>query len=84
VLEEAFRSVLIFNMIHGTGSPGVGVYPPCRSISVAIIQGRPLKGVQIWTGGGGAEVIPVKDPHTRIKPLALASGSGHGRYIRAQ
>ena len=25
------------------------------------------------------EIIPVKDPHTRIKPLALASG--HGRYI---
>jgi hypothetical protein len=28
---------------------------------------------------GGAEIIPVKDSHTRIKPLALASG--HGRYI---
>ena len=25
------------------------------------------------------EIIPVKDSHTRIKPLALASG--HGRYI---
>jgi hypothetical protein len=25
------------------------------------------------------EIIPVKDPHTRIKPLALASS--HGRYI---
>jgi hypothetical protein len=25
------------------------------------------------------EIMPVKDPHTRIKPLALASG--HGRYI---
>jgi hypothetical protein len=24
-------------------------------------------------------LTPVKDPHTRIKPLALASG--HGRYI---
>jgi hypothetical protein len=26
-----------------------------------------------------SEIIPVKDPHTRIKPLTLASG--HGRYI---
>jgi hypothetical protein len=25
------------------------------------------------------EIIPVKDSHTRIKPLALASG--HGRYM---
>jgi hypothetical protein len=25
------------------------------------------------------EIITVKDPHTRIKPLTLASG--HGRYI---
>jgi hypothetical protein len=25
------------------------------------------------------EIIPVKDPHTRIKPLALTSS--HGRYI---
>ena len=25
------------------------------------------------------EITPAKDPHTRIKPLALASG--HGRYI---
>ena len=24
-------------------------------------------------------IIPIKDPHTRIKPLTLASG--HGRYI---
>ena len=29
--------------------------------------------------GSGTEIIPVKDSHTRIKPLALASG--HGRYI---
>jgi hypothetical protein len=27
------------------------------------------------------EVIPVKDPHTRIKPLALTNSHGHGRYI---
>jgi hypothetical protein len=27
--------------------------------------------------GGETEVMPVKDPHTRIKPLAFASG--HGR-----
>jgi hypothetical protein len=27
----------------------------------------------------GTGIIPVKDSHTRIKPLALASG--HGRYI---
>jgi hypothetical protein len=26
-------------------------------------------------------MIPVKDPHTRIKPLPLALASGHGRYI---
>jgi hypothetical protein len=25
------------------------------------------------------EIIPVKDPYTRIKPFTLASG--HGRYI---
>jgi hypothetical protein len=29
----------------------------------------------------GAEIIPVKDPHTRIKPLTLASG--HDLYITA-
>jgi hypothetical protein len=29
--------------------------------------------------GGRTEIIPVKDSHTRIGPLALASG--HGRYI---
>ena len=28
---------------------------------------------------GRTEIMPVKDSHTRIKPLALASG--HGRYI---
>jgi hypothetical protein len=28
------------------------------------------------------EIMPVKDSHTRIKPLPLASGhGGHGRYI---
>jgi hypothetical protein len=26
---------------------------------------------------GGAEIIPVKNSHTRIKPLALVSGHGH-------
>ena len=31
--------------------------------------------------GSGTEIIPVKDSHTRIKPLALASV--HGRYITA-
>jgi hypothetical protein len=30
---------------------------------------------------GGTEIIPVKDSHTRIKPLALANG--HGRHITA-
>jgi hypothetical protein len=30
---------------------------------------------------GRTEVIPVKDPHTRIKPLALTNG--YGRYITA-
>jgi hypothetical protein len=28
---------------------------------------------------GRTGIMPVKDPHTRIKPLALASG--HSRYI---
>jgi hypothetical protein len=43
------------------------------------------RGDSRWTTGtrriraGGAGIIPVKDSHTRIKPLALASG--HGRYI---
>ena len=34
---------------------------------------------RIWVGG--AEIIPVKDSHTRIKPLALANG--HGRCTTA-
>jgi hypothetical protein len=40
-----------------------------------------------WTTGGTvagseeAKILPAKDSHTRIKPLALASG--HGRYITA-
>jgi hypothetical protein len=29
----------------------------------------------------GTEVMPVKDFRTRIKPLALALASGHGRYM---
>jgi hypothetical protein len=29
--------------------------------------------------GSGTEVMPVKDPHTRTKPMALARG--HGRYM---
>ena len=32
-----------------------------------------------WDLRRRTEIIPVKDSHTRIKPLALASG--HGRYI---
>jgi hypothetical protein len=32
-----------------------------------------------WDLRRRTEIIPVKEPHTRIKPLALASG--HGRYI---
>jgi hypothetical protein len=32
-----------------------------------------------WDLRRRTEIIPAKDPHTRIKPLALASG--HGRYI---
>jgi hypothetical protein len=32
-----------------------------------------------WDLRRRTEIIPVKDPHPRIKPLALASG--HGRYI---
>jgi hypothetical protein len=31
-----------------------------------------------WDLRRRTEIIPVKDSHTRIKPLALASG--HGRY----
>jgi hypothetical protein len=46
-----------------------------------------VKSVPLYQGGPGetrdlrrrTEVIPVKDSHTRTKPLALASG--HGRYI---
>jgi hypothetical protein len=33
----------------------------------------------VYVPGGGTEIIPAKDFHTRIQPLALASG--HGRYI---
>ena len=29
----------------------------------------------------GAEIIPGKDSDTRIKPLALTNGNGHGRYM---
>jgi hypothetical protein len=34
---------------------------------------------ETWDLRRRTEIIPVKDSHTRIKPLALASG--HGRYI---
>jgi hypothetical protein len=34
---------------------------------------------ETWDLRRRTEIIPVKDPHTRIKPLALASG--HGLYI---
>jgi hypothetical protein len=35
--------------------------------------------INTWDLRRRTEIIPVKDSHTRIKPLALASG--HGRYI---
>jgi hypothetical protein len=39
----------------------------------------PNRGLRvIWVGGAGTR--PVKDSHTRIKPLALALASGHGRH----
>jgi hypothetical protein len=52
-------------------------------MSVPLIQGKPL-------GDAGSKeanwdsIIPVKDSHTRIKPLALTSGHGrplHSHYI---
>jgi hypothetical protein len=34
-----------------------------------------------FKSGRGAEIMPVKDLHTRIKPFTLASGHGRYRYI---
>ena len=45
-------------------------------ISVPLIQGGPRDTQDLRRR---TEIMPVKDSHTRIKPLALASG--HGRYI---
>ena len=42
----------------------------------------PRLSSQTWKspgGGAGTEMMPVKNSHTRIKPLVLTSG--HGRYI---
>jgi hypothetical protein len=49
------------------------VYLQCQSPSFEMVPREP-KDLRRRT-----EIIPVKDSHTRIKPLALASG--HGRYI---
>jgi hypothetical protein len=43
--------------------------PPCFELE----PGEPSTALE------EAEAIPVKDPQTRIKPLALTSG--HGRYM---
>jgi hypothetical protein len=51
-------------------------------ISVTAIQDRtPGPDVCPMSSFGRTEIIRAKDPHTRIKPLVLASG--HGRYITA-
>jgi hypothetical protein len=49
------------------------VWPLCQSSPFELYLREP-KDLRRRT-----EIIPVKDSHTRIKPLALASG--HGRYI---
>jgi hypothetical protein len=47
-------------------------------ISATLIRGGIIPG-GTWDLRRRTEITPVKDFHTRIKPLALASG--HGRYI---
>jgi hypothetical protein len=58
--------------------PGSQIFPEEKrpKLSAAVIQGGALSP---WDLRRGTGVIPVKDLHTRIKPLALASG--HGLYI---
>jgi hypothetical protein len=60
-----------------------GKWPPAlsnrsnfRNISVPFFQGDPRDTQDLRTR---TALIPVKDSHTRIWPLALATG--HGRYI---
>jgi hypothetical protein len=50
-------------------------HPPC------VISATPFKGGPRvpWDLRTRTEIIPVKDPHTRTKPLTLANG--RGRYI---
>jgi hypothetical protein len=62
------------------------------AISFLVIYGQPSHAYcprrcvvfqwrSVSSPGSGTEKMPVKGPHTKIKPLALPSG--HGRYIAA-
>ena len=48
-------------------------------MSVAFFQ-RQIPGSRSFLGSG-TEIIPIKYYHTRIKALALALASGHGRRL---
>jgi hypothetical protein len=49
------------------------------AVAVAIFQVGPLGCEVPWGPGSGTEIMPVKDSHTRLKPLTLAGG--HGRFM---
>jgi hypothetical protein len=80
-------NALLVNAICAIHSPTVLLPPLCchiyTYIYIYIYQPRSFKfkGApgDAWDLRRRTEIIPVKDSHTRIKPLALASG--HDRYI---
>jgi hypothetical protein len=51
-------------------------HAPAISVTLIQFKGEPRTPQDLRRR---TEIMPVKDSHTRIKPLALASG--HGRYI---
>jgi hypothetical protein len=57
---------------------GAGAGAGESTFDLSYLHSRLALGVRCDLRG---ELAPVKDSHTRIKPLPLASGHGHGRYI---